>query len=157
MFVIASFPCTLNSYFLLVVLLVTLVSSKFSECLWSSQIQLYIFLLDLVYLVFLKSSLRETCFENVGGCHLQNCLKNIQTFCRWQPCTFLFLEALVKDYNTKNKNSDNRNDTNRKKISWIPNIGPKIKKEFKKVNKDITFTSDKSLKHPMSKQTKTTT
>ena len=68
-----------------------------------------------------------------------------------------FLEASVKDYNTKNKNSDNRNDTNRKKISWIPNIGPKIKKEFKKVNKDITFTSDKSLKHPMSKQTKTTT
>ena len=55
------------------------------------------------------------------------------------------------------KNSGNRNDTNRKKISWIPNIGPKIKKEFKKVNKDITFTSDKSLKHPMSKQTKTTT
>ena len=68
-----------------------------------------------------------------------------------------FLEALTKDHNTNNKSSDNRNDTNRKKISWIPNIGPKIKKEFKKVNKDITFTSDKSLKHPMSKQTKTTT
>ena len=45
-----------------------------------------------------------------------------------------FLEALVKDYNTKNKNSDNRNDTNRKKIPWIPNIGPKIRKESKKVN-----------------------
>ena len=54
--------------------------------------------------------------------------------------TFL---ALVKDYNTKNKNSDNRNDTSRKKIPWIPKIGPKIRN--KKVNKDITFTSVKSL------------
>ena len=56
-----------------------------------------------------------------------------------------FLEALVKDYNTKNKNSDNRNDTNRKKILWISNIGPKIRKEFKKVNKNVTFTSGKNL------------
>ena len=55
------------------------------------------------------------------------------------------LEALVKDYNTKNKNSDNRNDTYRKKIPWIPNIGPKFRKEFEKVNKDITFTSGKNL------------
>ena len=37
-----------------------------------------------------------------------------------------FLEALVKVYNTKNKNSDSRNDTNRKNIPWIHNIGPKI-------------------------------
>ena len=56
-----------------------------------------------------------------------------------------FLEALVKDYNTKNKSGDNRNDTNRKKIPWISNIGPEIRKEFKKVNKDITFTSGKNL------------
>ena len=55
----------------------------------------------------------------------------------------IFLEVLVKDYNTKKKNSDNRNYTNTKKIPWVPNIGPKIRKEFKKVNKDITFTSDK--------------
>ena len=26
-------------------------------------------------------------------------------------------------------------------MPWVPNIGPKIRKEFKKVNKDITFTS----------------
>ena len=57
----------------------------------------------------------------------------------------IFLEALVKDYNTKKKNSDNRNYTNTKKIPWVPNIGPKIRKEFKKVNKDITFTSSKNL------------
>ena len=56
-----------------------------------------------------------------------------------------FLEVLVKDYDTKNKNNHNRNDTNRKKIPWIPNIGPKIRKKFKKVNKDITFTSGKNL------------
>ena len=56
-----------------------------------------------------------------------------------------FLEVLVKDYNTQNKNNRNHNDTSRKKIPWIPNIGPKIRKEFKKVNKDITFTSRKNL------------
>ena len=39
-----------------------------------------------------------------------------------------FLEVLVKDYNTKNKNNNNRNDTNRKKIPWVPDIGPKIRK-----------------------------
>ena len=63
-----------------------------------------------------------------------------------------FLEDLVKDYNTKNKNSDNRNDTNRNKIPWIPNIGPKIRKEFKKVNKDIHIWPE-FTKHSMSKQT----
>ena len=41
-----------------------------------------------------------------------------------------FLEVLVKDYNTQNKNNHNHNDTNRKKIPWIPNIGPKIRKDF---------------------------
>ena len=56
-----------------------------------------------------------------------------------------FLDALVRDYNIKNKNSENHNDTNRKKILGIPNIGPKIRKEFKKVNKDITSTSGKNL------------
>ena len=47
--------------------------------------------------------------------------------------------------NAKKKNNDSRNYTNSKKIPWVPNIGPKIKKEFKKVNKDITFTSGKNL------------
>ena len=42
--------------------------------------------------------------------------------------------------------------------SQLPNIGPKITKEFKKANKDITFASDKNLeKHPMSKQTEAAT
>ena len=55
-----------------------------------------------------------------------------------------FLETLVKDYNTKKKNNDSSNYTNSKKILWVPNIGPRIRKEFKKVkklNKDIAFTS----------------
>ena len=56
-----------------------------------------------------------------------------------------FLETLVKDYNAKKKNNDSRNHTNSKKIPWVPNIGPKIRKEFKKVNKKITFTSGKNL------------
>ena len=56
-----------------------------------------------------------------------------------------FLETLVKGYNTKKKNSDNRNYTNTNKIPWIPNIGPKVRKEFKKINKDITFISGKNI------------
>ena len=39
-----------------------------------------------------------------------------------------FLETLVKDYNAKNKNNDSRNYTNSKKIPWVPNIEPKIRK-----------------------------
>ena len=39
-----------------------------------------------------------------------------------------FLEALVKDDNIKNKSNHNHNDTNRKKIPWIPSIGPKLRK-----------------------------
>ena len=56
-----------------------------------------------------------------------------------------FLEALFKDYNTKKKNNDSHNYTNSKKIPWVPNIGPKIRKELKKVNKGITFTPWKNL------------
>ena len=41
-----------------------------------------------------------------------------------------FLETLVKSYNAKKKSSDNRNYTNTKKMPWVPNIGPKIRKEF---------------------------
>ena len=46
-----------------------------------------------------------------------------------------------------------------KKIVWVLNIGPTIRKEFKNVNKDITFTSDKNLKSilSISKQTEATT
>ena len=56
-----------------------------------------------------------------------------------------FLETLVKDYNAKKKSNDSRNYTNSRKIPWVPNIGPKIRKEFKKVNNDITFISGKNL------------
>ena len=43
-----------------------------------------------------------------------------------------FLEALVKDYNTKNKNSDNRNDTNRKKSRGYLIFDQKLGKNLKK-------------------------
>ena len=55
------------------------------------------------------------------------------------------LETLVKDHHAKNKTNDSHNYINSKKISLVPNIGPKVRKEFKKVNKDITFTSGKNL------------
>ena len=58
-----------------------------------------------------------------------------------------FLKNLVKNYyHAKKKNNDSRNYTNSKKISWVLNIGPKIMKEFKKVNKDVTFTSRINLR-----------
>ena len=59
MFVIASFRCTLNSHILLVVLLVILCLENLGNV-CDVQIQLYIFLLDLVYLVFVKTNLLET-------------------------------------------------------------------------------------------------
>ena len=51
---------------------------------------------------------------------------------------------LVKDYDAKKETNDSCNNTNPKKILWLPNIKPKIRKEFKKVNKNITFTSGKN-------------
>ena len=56
-----------------------------------------------------------------------------------------FLENLVKDYNAKKTNNSSRNCTKSKKVPWVPNIGPEIRKEFKKVKKGITLTPDKNL------------
>ena len=49
----------------------------------------------------------------------------------------------MKDYNAKKNNNGSHDYTNSKKILSVPNIGPKIRKEFKKVKKVITFTSGK--------------
>ena len=38
-----------------------------------------------------------------------------------------FLENLIKNYNAKKKNNDSHKE-NSKKIPWVPNIGPKIRK-----------------------------
>ena len=43
-----------------------------------------------------------------------------------------FLEVLVKDYNTKNKNNHNRNDTNRKKIHGYLILDQKLGKNLKR-------------------------
>ena len=57
------------------------------------------------------------------------------------------LKNLVTEYKNKknNKNNhenniENRDYTNLKKLLWIPTISPKIKREFKKIGKDIAFT-----------------
>ena len=42
-------------------------------------------------------------------------------------------------------NTENRDYTNLKKLPWIPNISPKIKREFKKIGKNIAFTSGEGL------------
>ena len=44
------------------------------------------------------------------------------------------------------KNNDSCNYTNSNKISWVPNTELTIRKQYKKVNKDVTFTSSKKLK-----------
>ena len=61
------------------------------------------------------------------------------------------LKNLVIKYNNKknNKNNHKNNTENRdykylKKLPWIPNISPKIKREFKKIGKDTAFTSGKN-------------
>ena len=56
------------------------------------------------------------------------------------------LKNLVIKYNNKKNNKNNH-----KKLSWIPNISPKIKREFKKIGKDIAVNSLSK------KQTQTTT
>ena len=47
--------------------------------------------------------------------------------------------------NNHENNTENREYKNLKKLPWIPNISSKIKHEFKKIGKDIAFTSGKNL------------
>ena len=62
------------------------------------------------------------------------------------------LKNLVVEYNNKKNNKNNHENktqnedyTNLKKLPWIPNISPKIKLAFKKIGKDIAFTSGRNL------------
>ena len=49
-----------------------------------------------------------------------------------------------KDNKNKHENNtQNRDYTNLKKLPWIPNISPKIKREYKKIGKYIASTSGK--------------
>lgn len=57
-----------------------------------------------------------------------------------------FLQKLVTEHNNnKNKNNTKQDYTNIKKLPWVPGIGPKIRYEFKKVGKNIAFTSSNNL------------
>ena len=75
------------------------------------------------------------------------------------------LKNLVIKYNNKknNKNNhenntENRDSRNLKKLPWILNVSPKIKREFKKRGKDIALTLEKIYnKFSVKKQTKTAT
>ena len=57
----------------------------------------------------------------------------------------LVVECNNKKNNKNNheNNTQNRNYTNLKKLPWIPNISPKIKREFNKIGENIAFTSGK--------------
>ena len=63
----------------------------------------------------------------------------------------LLKNLIIKYNNEKNNNSNQENNTEKryykilKKLPWIPNISPKIKRKFKKIGKDIAFMSWKNL------------
>ena len=62
----------------------------------------------------------------------------------------LLKNLVIKYLNEKNDNNHENNTENWdykniKKLPWIPNISPKVKREFKKIGKDIAFTSIKNL------------
>ena len=57
-----------------------------------------------------------------------------------------FLENLIRNYHDRKKINDIHNYTNSKKIPWVPNTGPFIRKKFKNIHKYITFISSKNLK-----------
>ena len=64
---------------------------------------------------------------------------------------------VIKYNNNKNNhenNTENRDYKNLKKLPWIPNISPKIKREFKKIGKDIAFTSGKNLQQILCQKNK---
>ena len=71
------------------------------------------------------------------------------------------LKNLVVEYNNKknNKNNHENNTQNRdyinlNKLPWILNISPKMKSEFKKIGKDIVFTSGKNLQQILCQKNK---
>ena len=63
------------------------------------------------------------------------------------------LDKLVKEYqNTKTEKDDNEYCNKKKKTQWITNNVPNIRKESKRVNKDIAFENAKNTKYLMSKR-----
>ena len=71
------------------------------------------------------------------------------------------MKNLVRKYSNKKNhkknhknNTENRDYKNLKKLPWISNISPKIKLEFKKVGKDIAFTSGKNLQQILCQKNK---
>ena len=71
------------------------------------------------------------------------------------------LKNVVIRYNNKKNNNnnheintENRNYKNLKKLPWISNISPKIKREFKKIGEDIAFTLGKNLQQILCQKNK---
>ena len=66
----------------------------------------------------------------------------------------------IKYSNKKNNqnnheyNTENRDYTGLKKLPQIPNISPKIKRKFKKIGKDVAFTSEKNLRQILCQKNK---
>ena len=58
------------------------------------------------------------------------------------------------DKNNHERSTENRDYENLKKLPWISNIGPKIKREFSKTEKHIAFTSWKNLEQILCQKNK---
>ena len=56
--------------------------------------------------------------------------------------------------NNHENNTENREYKNLKKLPWIPNISPKITREFKNIGKDIVFTLGKNLQQILCQKNK---
>ena len=57
--------------------------------------------------------------------------------------------------NNQESNTENRDYKSLKKLPWFPNIIPKIKREFKKIGKDVVFKSGKNLQQILCQKNKT--
>ena len=72
----------------------------------------------------------------------------------------LLKNLAIKYNNEKNNKNNHENNTenraykNLKKLPWIPNISPKVKRELKKIRKDIAFTSGKNLQQILCQKNK---
>ena len=65
------------------------------------------------------------------------------------------LKNLVMECNNKRNNkSDHENNTQTRDLHWMLDISPKMKRKFKKIGKDIAFTSGKNIQQSLCQKNK---
>ena len=56
---------------------------------------------------------------------------------------------MVEYSNKRNNKSDHENNTQTRDLHWIRDISPKMKGKFKRIDKDIAFTSGKNIQQSL--------